>query len=252
MSPNPGPRPALTLTETQRNKLVEEYLPLVRYVIGRLPVTLPAVLDKDDLFEVGVIGLMNAASSYDPSKGALFKTFAYANIRGAVLDELRKHDIVPRSRRDRLKAFEKASRALEDEYGRPATPEEIAVEMGLSVEQVDDCLVNMQAITSMSLDDGDNGGAEHAAGRMSSCLAAVNTVDPSDQAELNELKERLSMAILDLPEQERRVVVLYYAEGLLLKEIGAVLGVTESRVSQIHSRAIYRLNVALNSGAART
>ncbi|MFT7616422.1 MAG: RNA polymerase sigma factor for flagellar operon FliA [Planctomycetota bacterium] len=233
-----------SITDEDRNKLVEEYLPLVRHVLGRLPLTLPAFMDQDDLFEVGVLGLMNAARTYDSTKGAQFKTHAYVNIRGAILDELRKYDIVPRSRRDRIKFFKKTELELEDQLGRAATPEEIAKSMGLKVEQVDDILVNMQGASVMSLDEG-SGDGEGA--RLSDAIACASSVDPSDIAEASELKSMIADLIYELPENERRVIVLYYAEGLLLKEIGAVLDVSESRVSQIHSRAIYRLNKAMTT-----
>ncbi len=232
------------LSDEDRNALVEDYLPLVRHVLGRLPLTLPAFMDQEDLFEVGVLGLMNAVRTYDSSKGAKLKTHAYVNIRGAILDELRKYDIVPRSRRDRIKFFKKTEEELEDQLGRPATPEEIAASMGLKVEQVDEILVNMQGASLLSLDEG--AGGEDSV-RLSDAIACPGSPNPSDVAESAELKGKIADLIHQLPENERRVIVLYYAEGLLLKEIGAVLDVSESRVSQIHSRAIYRMNKALTA-----
>jgi RNA polymerase sigma factor FliA len=244
MSGHDALRSAISLPQAQRNRLVEEYLPLVRHVIGRLPITLPATLDKDDIFEVGVLGLINAATTFDPTKGAQFKTHAYVNVRGAILDELRRHDVVPRSRRDRIRQVQKTNTALEEELGRAPTPEELARALGLTVAQIDDVLVNMHALSNLSLDDGEED-SEGGFRSLTDCLASA-AADPSDIAERNELKEKLTDAIMDLPEQERRVVVLYYAEGLLLKEIGEVLDVTESRVSQIHSRALWRLGNTLN------
>ncbi len=231
------------ISDEDRNKLVEEFLPLVRHVLGRLPITLPAFMDREDLFEVGVLGLMNAARSYDSSKGAQFKTHAYVNIRGAILDELRRYDMVPRSRRDRMKLFHRSSEDLEEQLGRPATPDEIATAMGLSIEQVDDLLVHMQGASMLSIDDADAGDGEGPS--LGAALACMVTPTPADEAESRELKARMAEEIQNLPQNERRVIVLYYAEGLLLKEIGEVLGVSESRISQIHGRAIYRLNKAL-------
>jgi len=248
MSTSDPKRPAILLRDADRNRLVEEYLPLVRHVVGRLPVGLSAVLDKEDLFEVGVLGLMNAAATFDPTKGAQFKTHAYVNVRGAILDELRKHDVVPRSRRERVREVERANAALEEELGRAPTPEELATATGLSIDQIDDVLVNMHALATVSLSDGEEGG-EGGSDTLAARIAAVATTDPSDAAAMNEMKERLADAIVELPESERRVIVLYYAEGLLLKEIGAVLDVTESRVSQIHSRALARLGAALRANA---
>ncbi len=232
------------ITDEDRNKLVEDYLPLVRHVLGRLPLTLPAFMDQEDLFEVGVLGLMNAARTYDASKGAQFKTHAYVNVRGAILDELRKYDMTPRSRRDRVKFFKKTEIELEEQLGRSATPEEIASAMGLKIEQVDDILVNMQGASLLSLDEG-AGGEEGV--RLGDAIASPHSPNPADVAESAELKGKIADLIYDLPENERRVIVLYYAEGLLMKEIGEVLEVSESRISQIHSRAIYRLNKALTS-----
>lgn len=237
-------RQSISLREAERNRLVEEYLPLVRHVIGRLPVSLPAVMDRDDLFAVGVFGLMNAATTFDPTKGAQFKTHAYVNIRGAILDELRKHDVMPRSRRDRIRLLERTNRELEEALDRAPTPDELAKAMGLTVEQVDEVLLNMHATSTLSLSDGEDDG-ENGSSSLATRIASFAAVDPADAAEMNEMKTRLADAIMELPEAERRVVVLYYAEGLLLKEIGAVLDVTESRVSQIHSRALFRLGTSL-------
>ncbi|MEE9394241.1 MAG: FliA/WhiG family RNA polymerase sigma factor [Planctomycetota bacterium] len=235
-----------SITDKERNTLVEEYLPLVRHVIGRLPLSLPAFMDQDDLFEVGVLGLMNAAKSFNPNKGAQFKTHAYVNIRGAILDELRRHDVLPRSRRDRIKQVKQAADELEEELGRCATPEEIADAMGLSIEQVESVLVNMHGAAILSLDQGESNSEGQENSSLAACLSCMNTPTPADLSERNELKAQLQVAIAALPKNERHMIVLYYKEGMLLKEIGAILGVTESRVSQLHSRAVFRLNQALS------
>ncbi len=233
-----------SITQEERNSLVEDHLPLVRHVLGRLPISTPAFMDNDDLFAVGVLGLMNAAESFNPNKGAKFKTYAYLMIRGAILDELRRYDIVPRSRRDRIKLFHRTEEELRDALGRDPTPEEIADAMGLTVEKVDDILVNMQAASLLSLDDASDS-SDEGSHRLADCLACMSTPTPQDDAEKKELLDQLSREIQLLPERERHVIVLYYGRGLYLKEIGEVLGVTESRVSQLHSRAVYRLNKAL-------
>lgn len=229
-----------------RQKLIEEFLPLVHHVLGRLPLHFPATLDREDLFEVGVLGLINAADAYNPAKGAAFKTYAYVNIRGAILDEIRKHDVVPRSRRDRMRLIGATEVRLEDQLGRPATPEEIAEGADLTIGQVEDALVHAHGASVLSLDE-PTGGAEDSGGSLIQCLRMPDSPEPSDVAERNELKAALAEAIQELPERERQVVLLYYAEGLRLKEIGAVLGVTESRVSQLHARAIFRLNKSICS-----
>jgi RNA polymerase sigma factor FliA len=237
-----------SLSEESRNELVVEYLPLVRHVIGRLPLTPPSFMDMDDLFEVGVLGLMNAARTYNPNKGAQFKTHAYVNIRGAILDELRKYDVLPRSRRDRIKHFHRTVEELEEELERTPTVDEIAEAMALSVAQVEDVMVNIQGAAVLSIQDGGDADGEGGPG-LGDCLRCMKTERPEDLAERGELLVKLREEIANLPEKERHMILLYYGEGLLLKEIGEVLGVTESRVSQIHSRAVFRLNKAL--GLAR-
>lgn len=232
------------LSEEARNELVVEFLPLVRHVIGRLPLTPPSFMDMDDLFEVGVLGLMNAARTFNPNKGAQFKTHAYVNIRGAILDELRKYDVLPRSRRDRIKHFHRTVEELEEELGRTPTADEIAEAMALSVEQVEDVMVNIHGAAVLSIQDGGDSGGESGPG-LEDCLRCMKTERPEDIAERGEMLVKLRSEIAQLPENERHMILLYYGEGLLLKEIGEVLGVSESRVSQIHSRAVFRLNKAL-------
>ncbi|MEZ6196382.1 MAG: FliA/WhiG family RNA polymerase sigma factor [Planctomycetota bacterium] len=234
-----------TMNDEERNALVVDYLPLVRHVIGRLPVTPPSFMDLDDLFEVGVLGLMNAARTFNPNRGAQFKTHAYVAIRGAVLDELRRYDVLPRSRRDRIKHFHRTTEELEEVLGRTPTPEELAEAMALTVEQVEDVLVNMHGAAVLSLQEGESD--EDGSSRLEDCLRCMRTATPDDIVERGELLEQLKEEIAKLPEKERHMIVLYYGEGLLLKEIGEVLGVTESRVSQIHSRAVFRLNKALGA-----
>jgi RNA polymerase sigma factor for flagellar operon FliA len=226
----------------ERDRLVEQFLPLVRYVVARLPVTMPAWLDRDDFYSVGLMGLMHAASTFDPSRGASFKTFAYTAIRGAILDEVRKHDPVPRNRRDRLRRLERTSAALHAELDREPTLAEIAEVMQCTEEDLDDDLQAVHTSRTLSLDEprGDGEG-----GSMAERLAAAGAQDPGDSAGDRETLERLTKAIVELPETDRHVVVLYYNEQLYLKEIGTILGVTESRVSQILTRATERLRLKL-------
>jgi len=240
--------PYAAMTDSDRNRLIEEHLPLVHHVIGRLTLRLPATLDRDDLFEVGVLGLMNAAASWNPTKGAAFKTHAFTAIRGAVLDEIRKHDPVPRSRRDRVRHVARVERTLADRLGHAPTAEQIAEHACLEVEQVEDVLVNGHGATVVSLDATTEADDDELP--LMRCLATPSCEDPSDLAAKAEMKQRLTAAIAELPERERRVVVLYYAEGLRLKEIGAVLGITESRVCQLHARALHQLNRALTADEA--
>ena len=229
----------------ERDRLVEQFLPLVRYVAARLPVTIPASLDRDDFYSCGVVGLMHAASTFDPARGASFKTFAYTAIRGAILDEVRKHDPVPRNRRDRLRKMNRADAALRADLGREPTLVELAQTLGCDEQDLDDDLQALHTSRTLSLDE--TYGGDDDAGALSSQIAATDVIDPGLHATSREDVERLTMAITELPATDRHVVVLYFHEQLFLKEIGEILGVHESRVSQLHSRAIFRLNRALTA-----
>ena len=227
-------------SQAERDELVEQYLPLVRYVVARLPVTMPATLNRDDFFSVGVIGLIHAATTYDPDRGASFKTFAFTAIRGAILDEIRRHDPVPRSRRDRLRRLDRATATLQSKLDRPPTLEELADHLETSTSSLDDDLLALHTCRILSLDDA-RGGSEDDGISLASRIENSSSADPVEQVERHEQIERLAKAVSELPESERHVVVLYHFENLFLKEIGEILGVTESRVSQILSRATARL-----------
>lgn len=226
--------------EGERDRLILEHIPLLRHLVGRMSFDTPGSVDRDDLYGFGMLGLIAAADSWDASRGLKFSTYAYTKIRGAILDELRRMDFLPRGRRERVRELEKVVREMEQTQGEPPSPEELAEAMGISAEEVDEILVHAKASTEASLDDGTEG-------TLAGLLSDPRCDDPSDSLEWEELREALAKAVLDLPDQEQAVINLYYAEELLLKEIGEVLGVTESRVSQIHTRALYRLNKVLSS-----
>ena len=228
----------------ERDRLVEQYLPLVRYVVARLPVTMPASLDRDDFFSVGVMGLMHAAATFDPTRGASFKTFAYTAIRGAILDEVRKHDPVPRNRRDRLRKMERASATLQAQLDREPTVEELAEHLGCTEREIDDDLQALHTSRMLSLDTPTGAGEE--SGSLASSIANGDE-GPTVAVDAREDRERLARAISELSENDRNVVILYYNEQLYLKEIGEILGVTESRVSQILTRALERLRLKLKT-----
>ena len=235
-------------TKEERDRLVEQVLPLVRHVVARLPVAMPATLDRDDFYSVGVMGLMHAAVAYDPNRGASFKTFAYTAIRGAILDEIRRHDPVPRGRRDRLRQMDRATGALHARLGRAPTLEELGDELGLCPQDLDQDLLAQHTCRLLSLDDSmpdaDGGPTSHAAN-----VADRDPTTPADRAVQNEQVDRLAQAIGELPEPDRQVVVLYHFENLYLKEIGDILGVTESRVSQVLTRATQRLRLKMKDVA---
>ncbi|MFN9278068.1 MAG: sigma-70 family RNA polymerase sigma factor [Planctomycetota bacterium] len=236
-------------TQEERDRLVEMFLPLVRYVVARLPVTMPGALDRDDLFSVGVMGLMHAATTYDAARGASFKTFAYTAIRGAILDEVRKLDPVPRQRRDRLRKLNRAQAELAARLDREPTMLELADALQCSEQEIDEDLQALHTARTLSLDDGrggdDDGEGEGGGATLGSLLGADDTVDPGDAATHRERLHLLAKAISELPETDRHVVVLYFHEQVFLKEIGQILGVTESRVSQILTRATERLRLKL-------
>lgn len=231
----------------ERDRLIEQFLPLVRYVVARLPVTMPGSLDRDDFHSVGVMGLMHAASTFDPARGASFKTFAYTAIRGAILDEVRKHDPVPRNRRDRLRKMDRANSKLWAELDREPTLSELAQALGCTEQELDEDLQALHTSRTLSLDD-QRGNDEEDGGPLSSQIQSDEVADPRLLAGDKENLARLTKAIAELPETDRHVVVLYYHEQLFLKEIGEVLGVTESRVSQILTRAVERLRLKLKEG----
>ncbi len=230
-----SPTPTEPLTEEQRETLILEHVPLLHHIVGRMAVELPARIERDDLLGWGMLGLIGAADGWDPGRGLKFSTYAYSRIRGAVLDELRRMDFLPRGRRDRVRELERTLAALEQKHGTKPAPEELADAMGITLEEVDGILESARSAAQVSIDDGPNE-------QLRALLSDPRSDDPVGSAERAEAAEVLAQAIAALGDPEQTVITLYYAEGLLLKEIGEVIGVTESRVSQLHTRALYRLN----------
>lgn len=238
MSPRPDPTSIGRPSELERERLILEHVPLLKHIVGRM--TVPRGFDRDDLYGLGMVGLIEAADSFEPERGLKFSTHAYTRIRGAILDDLRKNDHLSRGNRERLRDLERGIARLEQAHGVAPAPEEIAEELGLSLEEIDELLVAAKSGAQASLDV-----ESEEQGSLASLVADPRSPDPVGSADWNERKELLAGAIAELPEQEKTVITLYYAEGLLLREISEILEVTESRVSQIHSRAIYRLNRVL-------
>ena len=224
--------------------LIREHLPLVKYLAGRMIVHLPPQVELDDLISYGIFGLMEAIRRYDPSRGVKFETYAYTRIRGAMLDGLRAMDWVPQGLRRRAREVEACYRRLESRLGRPAEDEEVAAELGMTPAEFAELLQELARTTVVSLDDLLPGESEEPASVLER-LADPGAADPLAAATLADLKERLARALAELPERERLIVTLYYYEGLTVKEIAAVLGVSPSRVSQLHTRAILRLRARL-------
>lgn len=221
---------------TAREWLVVHYASLVKFVAGRLAAGLPKTVDTGDLVSAGVFGLMNAIDKFDPSQGFKFETYAVPRIRGAILDGLRALDWVPRSVRSRSRAVQDAIAQLEHELGRTPTDEEIAVELKISVEELEKWLSDIAA--------GSVGPLDHVA--MDNAPADADAhLQPGRAMEDGELRDAMRAEISKLPEREQAILILYYEDGLTLSEIGDALGVTESRVSQIHTKAVLQLRSRL-------
>ena len=234
--------------DANKEVLILHYLPLVKYVAGRLSVSLPSHVDRNDLVSSGTIGLINAMDNYNPEYKTKFETYAIIRIKGAMLDELRSLDWVPRSMREKFCLLQKAYVKLEQQFGRPATDTEVAKELGITLEDLSKLLREEKTVAVLSLneilsfDEGDNKSVP-----MIDSVRDENQSSPYDNVEFEEKKEILAECIEQLPEQERIVITLYYYEGLMLKEIGKVLSISESRVSQIHTKAILRLTGKLRN-----
>jgi RNA polymerase sigma factor for flagellar operon FliA len=222
-----------------RYELINHYAYLVKITAGRLITSLPNGLDREDLVGAGVVGLIKSIDQYDPTRDVKFETYAIALIRGAILEMLRDEDWVPRSIREKLKALDRAVIALESKFGRPATERELAENLGISVQEVNELLVRMGRTNVYSLDDVLGGDGTDTLRLME--MIVDENADTGQEMEGRELRRILGNGIDSLPERERLVVALYYHEGLTFKEIGKVLGVSESRVYQLHTQAITRL-----------
>jgi len=222
-----------------KEKLILEYAPLVKYVAGRLSVHVGQHVEYDDLISYGIFGLIDAIDKFDYTKGVKFETYAALRIRGAIIDSIRKMDWVPRTMRQRNKQLEQAFSELEFELGREPTEAELAAKLDISLEETTDLLKKSSVVALISLDDYLEQNHEANFGNS----AAEET--PELQYEQQELKDMLVDAIDKLSEKEKKVVTLYYFEDLTLKEISSIMGVSESRISQIHSKAVMRLKSKL-------
>ena len=234
-----------------RDRLILTYAPLVKYVAGRLGSGLPAHVDDDDLVSYGLLGLIGAIERFDPDRDIKFETYAIARIKGSIIDELRALDWVPRSVRSRAREIERAIADLESRLGRAPTDEEISTKLGISEDELNESLSEIGRTSIAALDElwtVSAGGDQ---------IALIDTIEdeqgPNPQSALDEteMREAIAEAISRLPEREKLVVTLYYYEELTLREIGEVLGVTESRVSQLHTKAILRLKARLAGTPSR-
>jgi RNA polymerase sigma factor for flagellar operon FliA len=224
----------------ERDALITRHLPKVKYIADRMAAKLPPSVERDDLYGAGVVGLIDAVERFDSSRGIAFTTFAEMRVRGAILDNLRSLDWASRGSRRRVKEIQEAFTAVENEKGEAATEEEVAVRMQIPVAELRDAMREMRDLTVMNLDETDA-----TSGVSFSDMLSDDANSPLDDLQEVEDKQLLAGAIDCLPEKERQVIALYYVEELNMKEIGEVLGVSESRVSQLRTQAIIRLRSKL-------
>lgn len=233
-------------SQNVREQLLTQYIPLVKYVAGKMMFSLPTCVDYNDLLSAGIMGLIGALDRFNPDQGVKFETFVLPRIKGAILDELRTLDWAPRSLRSKARLVEKVSEQLEKELGRTASSHEIASELKMEIEEYGGVLREVSKASLLSL-DGSRIEENENYTSMYDLLENPHSENPHRNIEHEELKKLLIQAIENLNEQEKIVMALYYYEELTLKEIGQVLNITESRVSQIHSKAISSLKSALSS-----
>ncbi len=224
-----------------RDYFVIKYAPLVKYVAGKVSMGMPQNIEFDDLVSYGIFGLIDAINKYDPARGIKFKTYAMTRIRGAIFDELRSIDWIPRSIRQKAKQIEQVISELENKLGRTVEDEEIAKDLGISTEEFHSLLNKLSGTSMLSLNDIWYLGDENDELSILETLEAPPNMNPDILIEKEEIRDYIIEAIKKLPDKEKKVIVLYYYEDLTLKEIGEVLEVTESRVSQLHTKAIMRL-----------
>jgi RNA polymerase sigma factor for flagellar operon FliA len=230
-----------------RDAFVKQYAPLVKYVAGKVAMGMPHNVEFDDLVGFGVFGLIDAINKFDPEKHVKFKTYAVTRIRGAIFDELRSIDWVPRSVRQKAREIEDTVQRLEASLGRSASDQEIAAEMGMDIDEYHRAMVKISGTSIMSLNDVWYSGEENDKISIVDSIESPQSLNPDIIVEKEEIKKVIVEAINELPEKEKKVLVLYYYEDLTLKEIGKVLEVTESRISQLHTKAIMRLRAKLTN-----
>jgi RNA polymerase sigma factor FliA len=234
------------IPQNLREQIVLEHTPLIRYIVNRIAVRLPSHIDLDDLHNTGVIGLMDAIEKYDPEKNCKFKTYAEFRIKGAILDQLRSLDWVPRSVRQKSRRLERAYGEVEQRLGRSASEEEVADSLGLQIDKFHELMNQVRGISLVNLEEiRGNGQDGDRTGSFADIIEDVTSENPFASFKLSEMKHLIADTIAGLPEKERLVISLYYYEDLNMKEIGNILGITESRVCQIHTKSVLRLRSKL-------
>ncbi len=235
-----------------RDELIVHYAPLVKYVAARVAIGLPSNVDQEDLASAGILGLMEAVNKFEPDRGFKFESYAAARIRGAIIDDLRSLDWVPRSVRSQARKVEEALSKLQDKLGRTPTDEEVAEEMEVTVRKLRSIYAKVSTILFVSLDRlmsvGDKGDSGMS---LVDTLVDTKAEDPLASVEEKEMKQFLVKAIASLPERERTAITLYYYEGLSLAEISQVVGVSQARISQMNAKSVMTFRSLLNKGSRR-
>lgn len=228
--------------KSARDMLIVQYIYLIRYVVGRVKVTLPATISIEDIAGYGVEGLINAIERYSPQKNTRFETYALIRIRGAILDRIRAQDFLPRSVRKKIKDIKSAQEHLKQELGRMPTTQEVAQYLDMDPEKVIQLLSEDSTMTSIY----DKKGSNEDSVEIIDTIEDTNKLNPQEQAEEKNVKQELEKALLRLPERERIIMVLYYQENMTLKEIGETINMSESRVCQLHAQGIMKLKNILS------
>ncbi len=230
-----------------RDKFIKQYMPLVKYVAGKVSTGMPVSVEFDDLVGFGQFGLLDAINKFDPEKNVKFKTYAVTRIRGAIFDELREIDWVPRSVRQKSREIEDTIAELEGRLGRSASDAEIAKAMGVSEEEYQSLVIKVSGTSVLSLNDVWYSGDDNDHMSIGDTIEAPSSLNPDVIVEREEIRKVIIEAINELPQNEKMVIVLYYHEDLTFREIGQVLNVSESRISQLHTRANLRLRAKLTN-----
>ncbi len=230
-----------------RDMFIRQYMPLVKYVAGKIAVGMPGSVEFDDLVGFGQFGLLDAINKFDPEKNVKFKTYAVTRIRGAIFDELRQLDWVPRSVRQKSREIEDTIVRLEANLGRTASDAEVASAMGLSEADFQQTVLKVSGTSILSLNDVWYAGDDSDHMSIGDSIEAPSSLNPDVIVEREEIRRVIIEAINELPEKEKMVLVLYYHEDMTFKEIGQVLEVSESRISQLHTKANLRLRAKLTN-----
>jgi RNA polymerase sigma factor for flagellar operon FliA len=230
-----------------RDFFIRQYAPLVKYVAGKVAAGMPHNVEFDDLVSQGVFGLMDAIEKFDPAKNVKFNTYAVVRIRGAIFDEMRSTDWVPRSVRTRIREMETAISTLEGQLGRSPADEEIAAYMKMDMDEYFKTLMKISSTSVISLNETWPTGDDNEQTSIGESITGPESLNPDVEVERDEIRHIVIQYIQELPDKEKKIIVLYHYEGLTLKEIGQVLDITESRVSQLHTKAMLMLKAKLTN-----